>query len=142
MAIGTFEFHRRSNVERSILCVLRGASIKDTVGTINKQNAERIKLLHDTAKSDLQPFLKLREIAVTNGININPPRSPYITTGELQLLCWIAEAQRSAFELSALKAKDLALAIAYCAGLLMAVGLRLPITSLIGNTATTRYKYE
>ncbi|WP_232495540.1 hypothetical protein [Novosphingobium kaempferiae] len=103
--------HRRPRTEQAVLGILRG---------------ER-KALRSPA--EIQAFDQLGALAGANGIAICDIGTAYLGDGELRLLSWLAAAQRPTKEVVPPDDVQLYAAIAECASLLLASGMRLyPLT--------------
>ncbi len=119
---------RRSHAERKALAVLRGEDVRPLPSggraRSNPTGAASVSL-HALVRG----FMDLRRLAAQHGLAVQPPSTPFIAESELLLLSWLAEAQRVAGPATAPDDPCLVAAIARCAGMLEANGLRLaPLT--------------
>lgn len=81
------------------------------------------------------PFFQLRNLALFNALRIHPRSAPFVGQDELQLLGWIARAQRFRGNEAVFHPDDrLTRSIFHCAGILTGLGIVLPpVTTLAGN---------
>ncbi|MCJ2188826.1 hypothetical protein [Novosphingobium beihaiensis] len=76
-------------------------------------------------------FDKLRSLAARNALVIQEPGVPFLSVSELNLLAWLAQAQRVASYTRQFHPDPmLNMTIVHCAGTLDALGIRLPALSI------------
>jgi len=73
-------------------------------------------------------FVRLRRLADNRGLTIQPLEAPYVSKGELLLIGWIAQAQRTASKLPVIaRDHDFLAVVRTSAAALTAIDLRLPL---------------
>ncbi|WP_337187294.1 hypothetical protein [Phenylobacterium sp.] len=120
---------RRNVYERKALCLLRGEPVAfDARGPAIRTHARRRPPLDDYCKVH---FACLREFARRNGLEVEAVGSKYVSTGELTVLRWLAEAQRrSGLRTCDLGDLGLKTSLLHCAELLKDLGMPLPVQTL------------
>lgn len=130
MTASTLALRRRTHVERKVLSLLRGGDAARPQLQRRPRDKTRIGLAPPTLTN--RCFSDLRHHAGRQGLRVQPPLIPYVSEAEIILLSWLAEAQRVAGPGSAPDDANLMAALADCAGLLNAIGLRLSPLTLYG----------
>lgn len=122
---------RRPLVERRVLLFLRGEADGlghwDTADDFPDNQADR--------RCHVAAFALLRGLAARNALKVQAPSAPFVREDELQLLSWIARAQRvRGMEDDFHEDTRLTRSIFLCAGILTGLGICLPaVTMLAGN---------
>lgn len=133
MATDYMALNRRNIYERKIVRILRGEYVKYFHHYENNKEDNNLSvndILFDS-------FLKIREFSNINSMDVRPVGSQYISTGELSILRWIAEAQRQA----GLRTYDIndhqfQSEIEHCADILKGIGAILPSQTLFAYQKT------
>lgn len=106
---------RRSAAEQRVIQMIRGEHADDG----------------DSASLYITQFEKLRWLAARNALVIQKPGTPYLSHNELNMLAWLAQAQRiSGYTHRFHPDAMLTLTIVHCAGTLDALGIRLPVLAV------------
>ncbi|MGE4432190.1 MAG: hypothetical protein AB7E05_15780 [Sphingobium sp.] len=92
-------------------------------------------------QSCILPFTQLRKLAQENALQIQPPGSPYVGPDELQLLAWVARAQRyKTYNENFHHDERLTRSIFLCAGILTGLGISLPPVTMLTRTGRPKAK--
>ncbi|RKF22679.1 hypothetical protein D6851_05575 [Altericroceibacterium spongiae] len=107
--------YRRSTTEQRVIRMIRGEEMAR----------------HDYAAVCNAQFEKLRFYAARNDLSIQEPGTRFLSITELNLLAWLAQAQRVASYTRSFHADPmLTMTIVHCAGTLDALGIRLPALAM------------
>lgn len=132
MIADTMAFRRRNIFERKALRLMRG----ETCAAEHEEAPGRGMYPGGTTSEGLgeyrrDHFGRLREFARHNGFVILPLDAQFVTSSELVILRWLAEAQRQT-GLRTCHFRDIGLkaTLRYCAGMLRGLGVCLPSQTL------------
>lgn len=124
MSINTMKLCKRNVFERKALRLVRSAEWEGDAALPFFGNGEGDEFCQ-------AHFGHLRASAVRNGLMILPLDSPYLTSSELLMLRWLAEAQRqNGLRTCHLEDIDLKTSLGRCAILLKMLGTCLPANTL------------
>lgn len=128
---GRAPLYRRPRHERVVLGHIRG----DTL------SCHPAPAPPDERHPHMLPFAQLRKLALENALQIQPPGSPYVGPDELQLLAWVARAQRyKTYNEIFHRDERLTRSIFLCAGILTGLGINLPPVTMISRTGRLKAK--
>lgn len=122
----TMALRRRSAMERRVLMLVRSGGGEEATRAVTAIRPRRHSRPLPPSPRPTHCFAELRNAAKAVGLAIQPIDAPYMTSEELLLLGWLAQAQRVAVpSIDTSRDPALRLAIIRCAALLDAGGLRL-----------------
>lgn len=140
MSISIKSVRRRSVVERRVLQILRGNAVCADGAPVPAMGGGRREVVDILDAHDMIQFERLRDFARRNGLDIQPATAAYLTSDELQILRWLAEAQREV-GLRSLRVTDidLMISIMQCAAIIKKMGLFLPPQTLSIGLVSSAY---
>lgn len=116
--------HRRSAAEQRVIRMIRGERIEDDGGSAIY----------------VAQFGKLRTLATRSALLIQDPGVPFLSVNELNLLAWLAQAQRVASYTRQFHPDPmLTMTIVHCAGTLDAMGIRLSSLAIYNPCVRSAY---
>jgi len=126
---GRMPLHRRPRHERHILGLIRAAARSDD------DAGEGTPAPAEDGRTHWLFFFQLRQLAQENGLAIQPQSCRWVGTDELQLLAWIARAQRYRTQGESFHPDErLTRSIFLCAGILTGQGVNLPPVTMLART--------
>lgn len=125
--------HRRPRQERQVLSLIRTETRGEPGGE------DSLTAIAGDSAAHWLFFAQLRQLAQDNGLAIQAPGCPYVGTDELQLLAWVARAQRyKAYRENFHADERLTRSIFLCAGLLAGQGISLPSVTMLTRIRSAR----
>lgn len=140
--------HRRSTLERRVILMLRGREagavlssdgyfdrkVSDGPGSVG--NSQLLEILGLS-------FACLHDVAVSRGLQIKPPETPYLSIDELRLLILMSKSQRARqFVFELVEDSKLAGSVACCGMALLGLGMRLQAMSLASPLAIEKISLQ